>query len=117
MIDGSKFDEVVYITHIRNTTIACSHLDGENVLKIRWQDGPITDDNPVNGCQVEHVLQIALNRLNNLDHESPCAENHRAMASILDAIGYLNQRTHRRIAEGTHKKHSSVDNPTRSDPE
>lgn len=78
-------------------------------IAIKFQTGPISDENPENGVQVEDVLEIARHRISQLNERLPCKENETAMNSITSALNALNARTEARKAEGvegTEKPHN-----------
>lgn len=79
---------------------------GEKSIKIEFQNGPINEAG-VNGITQEVLLAIIRDRLESFQ-KGPfaCKENGRALASILDAIHWLEFRTLKRMArnvEGTNK--------------
>lgn len=79
-------------------------------LQITWQNGPLgsgEDRKDPNGCFVETVLAVAVERLE-FYQDSPfrCRENALAITKIEEALHWLNSRTARRVAagvEGTHE--------------
>jgi hypothetical protein len=55
----------------------------------------------VNGCRVEHVLEVAAARLEDYqDGPLACKENEEALRHIRAAMGWLNERLHRRKEQG-----------------
>ena len=69
-------------------------------VNIKFQDGPIKEHG-VNGCQVDDVLEVALNRLKELNSgDFRCKENSCAIAHIEEAMMWLEKRTRDRIQRG-----------------
>lgn len=79
-------------------------------IAVKFQSGPITEENPENGVQIEDVLELGLHRLLQLDEKLSCEENKTAAEAIAVALEALNARTAKRVAEGvegTEKAHST----------
>lgn len=83
--------------------------DGENangVWDIKFQNGPISAGNGVNGLTHEVLLSIIADRLRNFQKgEYSCKANSCALTHIEEAMHWLQQRTierMRRGVEGTH---------------
>lgn len=79
-------------------------------LTIDWQNGPLghrDDPNRLepNGAFVETVLQAVLQRIEYYQTRFPCVENAIAIAHLVEALIVLDQRTTRRIAQGTEGTH------------
>lgn len=69
-------------------------------LTVKFQSGPIKEHG-VNGCHIEDVLRIALNRLNEHQKtEFACRENALAITKIEESLHWLNHRTAERIRQG-----------------
>lgn len=68
--------------------------------QIKFQTGRVTEANPQNGCTIEDVLAVALDRLRTVDVRLPCAENAVAIAHIEAAIAALSLRQSRRHYQG-----------------
>ena len=76
-------------------------------FSMRWQEGPIDDENPRNGAFLEEVIEGCLGRLRFLnDGKFACRENSLAITALEDAQNQLNRRTWNRMqrgVEGTHE--------------
>ena len=79
---------------------------------IAWQNGPLgrgEERKEPNGAFVEDVIAAALQRLEFYqtvgDGKFACAENEKAITSLMDALRELDNRTKRREAEGTEGTH------------
>lgn len=69
-------------------------------IKIVYQDGPISEVG-VNGCQVEDVVQAAIDRLVTLNSAPfACRDNSIAITMLQEAIMWLNERTRAHIVRG-----------------
>lgn len=85
----------------------------EKGMLISWQDGPMlwskTKDEPVvavpNGAFVEDVIDACIDRLRFYQRvcngKFACDENAAAIVSLGDAVGYLDDRTERRLKAST----------------
>lgn len=69
-------------------------------ISVHWQRGPVKDVG-VNGAQVEDVIELALDRLRELN-VAPynCRENSLAITDLESARNWLLQRTREREARG-----------------
>lgn len=80
------------------------------VTAITWQDGPIKKHG-INGVQTEDILQILIDRLTAFQAGAfPCAGNENALASLLKAKEWLDERMARRVSqavEGLNQAHQS----------
>jgi hypothetical protein len=64
--------------------------------EVRFQKGPAKEKG-LNGCQVEDLLTIAIDRLKAFQAGGfPTAENNEAMKHCMEALSWLNIRTRRR---------------------
>jgi len=80
-------------------------------LGIKFQSGPISEENPENGVQIEDVLEVAKHRILQLDERLSCDENAMAVVAIKKALEHLHDRTRARVGqgvEGTESTHVSV---------
>ncbi|WP_413491290.1 hypothetical protein [Brochothrix thermosphacta] len=68
-------------------------------IKVKWQEGPIKEVG-VNGVQVNDVLEVAKNRLVELNKEFPSRENAMSITKIDEAIIWQDKRTKDREARG-----------------
>lgn len=67
---------------------------------IHFQEGPV-QANGINGCQVEDLLLICIDRLTSFQAGPyPCDENSKALALCQAALSALNRRTADRAARG-----------------
>ena len=69
-------------------------------IKIKFQDGPI-GHNGVNGCQVEDVIAVLIDRLRDLNIPPyNTRETSLAITALEEADNWLNRRTRDRIKRG-----------------
>lgn len=69
-------------------------------IQVQFQDGPI-GQNGVNGCQVEDVIQVAIDRVRALNVEPfNCRENSLAITALEEAQNWLFRRTLQRMERG-----------------
>ena len=72
---------------------------------VMFQKGPIANDDDVNGCQIEDLIAICMDRLEGFQSgDFPCDENANALFYLKQALQELDHRTADRIArnvEGT----------------
>jgi hypothetical protein len=84
--------------------------DRRKYIQVQFQNGPIQEFG-ANGCQVEDVIQVCIDRLRGFQKGPfPCVENAAAIASLEEALATLNERTRKRRAqgvEGMNVKHQS----------
>ena len=68
-------------------------------VQIKFQEGPV-DEAGVNGCQIEDVLELLINRLEQFN-EGPlrCRENACAKTHLEEARFWLWERTRKRRAQ------------------
>ncbi len=64
-----------------------------------FQSGPIPASG-VNGITNEVLIEVLIDRIGRLNNLLPCMENANAIACMQQALGWLNFRTSRRLAEG-----------------
>lgn len=88
--------------------VAYIELPGDReVVYVKFQNGPILESGGRNGAFVEDLLFIAKQRIEWYNAVGfSCPENLKALQGIQEALGALEARTQRRIAqgvEGTHK--------------
>jgi hypothetical protein len=60
------------------------------------------------GTTNEEVIEVLIDRLMFLNRAMPCRENRKTIAALLEAMNWLEFRTHKRVAqhvEGTDKPH------------
>ena len=80
----------------------------EPVIVLRFQCGPIGEVG-VNGCAIEDVLEVLMQRLAGFQNGPfRCEENQAALRCLWDAKGHLEARTRARQAqrvEGTNQAH------------
>lgn len=74
--------------------------DGETIVKIDMQEGPILESG-VNGCCNEDLINIVVARLEGFQ-ASPyaCRENAIAITKLQEALLWLHHRTNKRKARG-----------------
>lgn len=80
--------------------------NGDMLAFFDWQDGPIKE-NGVNGVQVEDVIQVAIDRIKELN-QAPynCRENSLAITDLESAQNWLYRRTREREARGVEGTHT-----------
>ncbi len=80
-------------------------------IDIEWQCGPLRrpgagELNDVNGAFVENVILVVIGRLEFFQRSKfKCEENQMAIESLSEALSHLDERTARRVAEGTEGTH------------
>lgn len=80
-------------------------MEPKDFVQVTWQEGTVPEVG-VNGCQLEDVLQVALDRLRELNNgQFPCRENALAITKLEEAIMWLEKRTENRRAQGVEGKH------------
>ncbi|MBC1307907.1 hypothetical protein HB809_09350 [Listeria booriae] len=72
---------------------------GRNGVLVKWQEGTVLDAG-VNGAQVNDVLELALERLRELNKQFPCRENAVTITKLEEAIMWQDKRTNDRIDRG-----------------
>lgn len=79
-------------------------------INIKFQEGTIPE-NGVNGCQIEDVIDVLVERLNGFQQgQFPCGENAYAIQMLSMAKQALVQRTKRRTEAGMEGK--NTESPT-----
>lgn len=74
--------------------------DAKELTCVHFQNGPI-QENGVNGCQNEDLLEIVVDRLKGFQSgDFSCRENAIALTNIETALLWLNKRTNDRIDRG-----------------
>ena len=73
-------------------------------INIYWQDGVIPEVG-VNGCQVEDVIEVVLERLQSLNEAFPCRENSITITKLQEAAMWQRERTRERQARGVEGQH------------
>ncbi|WP_221775040.1 hypothetical protein [Listeria booriae] len=73
--------------------------NGSKCVLVKWQEGTVLDAG-VNGAQVNDVLELALERLRELNKQFPCRENAVTITKLEEAILWQNKRTNDRIKRG-----------------
>lgn len=76
----------------------------EDYIDIKFQEGAV-DLNGVNGCQIEDVIDVLVERLQGFQQGSfPCRENALAITKLEEARLWLNERTRKRKEQGVEGK-------------
>lgn len=88
--------------HYRIEPIVESHPQGAiNSFDVRFQNGPISEGNDVNGCSNESLIAIVIDRLQGFQRgEFSCRENALALTKLEEAMHWLQHRTHDRVRRG-----------------
>lgn len=68
-------------------------------IQVKWQDGN-APDNGVNGATIEDVIEVARERIAELNAKFPCRENSLAITKLEEATHWLEARTKDRIKRG-----------------
>lgn len=68
-------------------------------IQVKWQDGTVPD-NGVNGATIEDVIEVARERIAELNAKFPCRENSLAITKLEEATHWLEARTKDRIKRG-----------------
>lgn len=72
---------------------------------IQFQKGPVAAIGGVNGCFMEDLLSIVLDRLEGFQSgEYACRENALALTKVQEALHWLNHRTRDRVKRGVEGK-------------
>ncbi len=71
----------------------------ERYINVKFQEGPAKEVG-INGCQVEAVLDVCLDRLRKLNAELPCRETSLAITKLEESLMWLNERTRKRQLQG-----------------
>ena len=79
-------------------------------IDVKFQNGPIKEHG-VNGCQVDEVLQLCVEKLQEFNRRLPCRETSLAITKVEEALHWLDHRTRRRLAEGV----EGTESPHRAD--
>ncbi|MDP3769004.1 MAG: hypothetical protein Q8S13_13385 [Dehalococcoidia bacterium] len=118
-MDGSPAVVTVMLWDLIPRTLAVARMKAtgvlvnEPVITIRFQRGPIgeTGETGVNGCAIEDVLDVLIERLEGFERGPfTCRENRFAIMHLKSAKGWLGARTAARQAqgvEGTNQPHTS----------
>lgn len=72
-------------------------------IQVKWQDGNVPD-NGVNGATIEDVIEVARERIAELNAKFPCRENSLAITKLEEATHWLEARTKDRIKRGVEGK-------------
>lgn len=68
-------------------------------ISIQFQDGSV-QENGVNGCQIEDVIDVLVERLQSLNVPPfNCRENSLAITHLQEAQNWLYRRTRNRVAQ------------------
>lgn len=70
-----------------------------NFIEIKWQEGNVPE-NGVNGATIEEVIEVARERIVELNAKFPCRENSLAITKLEEATHWLEARTKDRIKRG-----------------
>ncbi len=84
-----------------NNYIRIDH--SKNEIYFTVQDGPVKEAG-VNGCQVDHIIELAKLIVEGLNKNFPCRENSIAITKLDEALMWLDKRTkdrEKRGVEGT----------------
>ena len=80
------------------------NLISVNLTSISFQNGPI-QENGVNGCQNEDLINIVIDRLKGFQSgQFACEENANALSKLEEALSSLQSRTNKRKARGVEGK-------------
>lgn len=91
-----EFDE-------RRKEFPISIVDEKNMVSFRIQKGPV-NENGVNGCQVDTLIEVAKIMLEGLNKSFPCRENAKAITRLDEALLWLLKRKLDREARGVEGK-------------
>ena len=70
-----------------------------NFIEVKWQEGNVPD-NGINGAAIEEVIEVARERIAELNAKFPCRENSLAITKLEEATHWLEARTKDRIKRG-----------------
>jgi hypothetical protein len=68
-------------------------------IKLKFQHGPVRECG-VNGCQINDVIAVLIDRLNAFQKIGPCRENALAITKLEEAIHWLDHRNEGVATEG-----------------
>ena len=71
----------------------------KNSIAFTIQNGPVKE-NGVNGCQVDTLIETALQIIDGLNDKHRCDENEECVQNLKHALYWLRQRKHNREARG-----------------
>lgn len=75
--------------------------DGQKQIQfVKYTDGKLIHEGTTN----EELLEIVIDRTQFLDSKFPCIENKVAIEALKIALDALNNRTHKRVAQGMETK-------------
>ena len=68
-------------------------------ITFKIQDGPIKE-NGKNGCQVDDIIEVALEFIKTANSSYPCRENAVAITKLEEALMWLEKRKKNRVKRG-----------------
>ena len=74
-------------------------MEPKSFIQVTWQDGTVPEVG-VNGCQLQDVLEIAIERLRELNAQFPCRENSITLTKLEEAAMWQEKRTANRREQG-----------------
>lgn len=87
--------------------VPCEEVEDGVFVRVKFQEGPITETGRWNGCQNEDLLLIVEDRLIGFQGgDFPCEENQEALDAVRCALSALKRRTadrEKREVEGTNQ--------------
>ena len=79
-------------------------MEPKDFVKLQWQDGTIPEVG-VNGCQVNDVLDVVIDRVRELNKAFPCRENSITITKLEEARMWQDERTRNRVSQGVEGQH------------
>ena len=74
--------------------VPCDAVEDGVFVRVKFQEGPITETGRWNGCQNEDLLRIVQDRLEGFQSgDFPCQENADALLAVRQALSALEKRT------------------------
>lgn len=84
----------------------------DQYINIKFQEEPVQEAG-INGCDITHVIEVIINRLNKYQFENDkkfkCRENAIAITKLEEALLWLEARTKRRIRNGVEGTNITTD--------
>ena len=92
----NTFGGMIQVTKSNNDNLVNYTLynkQAENLVHIRFQEGPPSQQRGPNGVTVEDMINITIHRLNHLNDHVYSEHNVEAIAALNNALNALNNRT------------------------
>lgn len=105
--DGQKFEEELFMETDLSLVEEAEVIEPKaprDFINIKFQEGTVSE-NGVNGAQIEDVIELLIERLQELQKgKSPCRESVLAITKLQEARMWLEERTRNRRKQGVEGK-------------